>query len=261
MSINLISALLTAQSQFPAIPKDKENPHFKARYSSLDAIQSACWPVLHKNNILPQFKTETVDGKLTVTFMLTHTESGESVANALTVEAGPTVQAIGSQITYLRRYTAAPALGICSDEDDDGNLAAATPKRTQRPTKPAEPRSQLPAPPRLTDDTDLAAWERHDAAAYIAHCKTSQQLLELLNRLAATPEWAGNGDWPWACKLITEAYRLIVGSNPKQKNDEFVFQMKRHAEAIQAEQNDPFQHPKEEIQYEPIPEGVESADV
>ena len=39
----LASALLKAQSEFPEIPKDKENPHFRSRYSTFDAIKTACW--------------------------------------------------------------------------------------------------------------------------------------------------------------------------------------------------------------------------
>lgn len=132
---------------------------------------------------------------------------------------------------------------------------SAPPAKPAPPAKAAEkPTVELPPAPRLTADTDLGAWERHEAAAYIAHCRTSGELLELLNRMAACTEWAANmEDWPWLCKLITEAYRLILKHKPEEVNDEFVFQMKKHAEAINNMANDPFAHPQG-VENEPVPQ-------
>jgi hypothetical protein len=40
------------------------------------------------------------------------------------VELPPSVQQIGSLVTYLRRYSLCPFLGVALDDDDDGNMAS-----------------------------------------------------------------------------------------------------------------------------------------
>lgn len=163
----LATALLAAQGEFPPIPKDKENPHFRSRYSSLDAIETACWPVLRKHGLLPRHKTTQNNGTLTVTFLLTHVESGENDETSLSIEAGATAQAIGSQITYLRRYTCAPALGICSDEDDDGN--AATPKaEPKRQARQAPATREKPAPKAKETFTEPPNWPQSSGEELVA---------------------------------------------------------------------------------------------
>lgn len=142
---NLAMAFAAAALEFPEIPKDKENPHFKTRYSSFDAIKTACWPALLKHGIAPYHRIAQAEGQLIVTFVLEHVETGETdTSSCLKVPEGQTPQAIGMQITYLRRYTAAPRLGVCSDEDDDGNAASAKSKDNAPPRKTAaEPAKQL----------------------------------------------------------------------------------------------------------------------
>jgi hypothetical protein len=49
----------------------------------------------------------------------------------------PSVQALGSEITYLRRYCLCALAGITIDDDDDGNAAAAhVQNRAPAPTQP-----------------------------------------------------------------------------------------------------------------------------
>jgi hypothetical protein len=56
---------------------------------------------------------------------------------------GGTIQALGSAITYLRRYAIQAILGIAAEEDDDANGAAGnTVHETRRPSRPVE-RPQL----------------------------------------------------------------------------------------------------------------------
>ena len=56
----------------------------------------------------------------------------------------PSVQALGSEITYLRRYCLCALAGITIDDDDDGNAAAA--HAQNRAPAPTQPR---PRPPGL----------------------------------------------------------------------------------------------------------------
>lgn len=142
---NIDEALLAAQAEFPEIPKDRENPHFKSRYSTLDAIKTATRGPLNKHGILQTERTEQINGRLIVTAILRHAASQTELSNAVSIDEAATVQGIGSQITYLRRYSVAPLLGICSDEDDDGNLGSQEPRRReQRERQPAAKAAEQP---------------------------------------------------------------------------------------------------------------------
>lgn len=90
--------------------------------------------------------------------------------------------------------------------------------------RPSNGAKHAPAPlpgPRLDADTDLAAWERHDAAGYIANCKTSAELLTFLNRMSGVDEWVANvADWRWLCKLIHTAFIGLFRLDNSQMNEE-----------------------------------------
>ena len=120
----LAEAFAAAKSEFPNIPKDRENPHYKSKYSTLDAIITATSPALLKHGLTTYHETPMSEGVLTVVAVLEHAASGERRQNSMSFPAGGNIQAVGSHITYLRRYTLAPMLGVCSDEDDDGNAAS-----------------------------------------------------------------------------------------------------------------------------------------
>lgn len=130
----LFPALLAAQAEFPSIPRDGYNPHFKSRFSSLKAVQNATRPVLAAHGLLlSQWPCSTADGKPALLTKLAH-ESGqwmEEVTPLLLTKSDP--QAHGSAITYLRRYAWSSVLGLVTDEDDDdGNVATiAEPKASK----------------------------------------------------------------------------------------------------------------------------------
>lgn len=121
----LMSALIAAQAEFPSIPKDGYNPHFKSKFSTLAAVKKATQPVLVKHQLaVTQFPSMTYDGKPALTTLLAHA-SGQymyDVTALSMVKSDP--QAQGSAITYLRRYAWSAVLGLVTDEDDDdGNTA------------------------------------------------------------------------------------------------------------------------------------------
>lgn len=147
---SLDEAFLAAQAEFPEIPKDKENPHFRSRYSSLDAIKTATRPALNRHGIVTRERTEQENGRLRVTAILRHAKSGQEDANWASIKEAENIQGLGSQITYLRRYALAPLLGVCSDEDDDGNTAA-TAQAPERGNREAPPRAESRQDARRSD--------------------------------------------------------------------------------------------------------------
>jgi hypothetical protein len=151
MSGELNKALAAAQAEFPDIPKDKVNPHFKSKYASLDSMLSLTRGPLSKNGLATSFRTSEAG----LECVLLH-QSGESITSGpipLLVQKND-MQGYGSSVTYAKRYSFGCVTGISPDEDDDGNAAAAAapkgkataPTRPPAPTKPVTPPANRPAP-------------------------------------------------------------------------------------------------------------------
>jgi hypothetical protein len=121
---HLATALAKAQAEMPVAPFDATNPFLKSKYASLGAVIQASRPILAKHKLsLVQFPVSEAAG-IGVESILAH-ESGEFITERilipLTEEKGKSkVQAAGSTLTYLRRYSWASILGMYSDEDSDG---------------------------------------------------------------------------------------------------------------------------------------------
>lgn len=117
----LAKALARFQRAMVAIVKDAKNPFFKSKYVSLNAIISAIRePLASEGLSFAQFPS----GENGLTTILMH-ESGQWLEDTVAVQ--PTKndpQALGSAITYMRRYALAAVLGLNVEEDDDGNKAS-----------------------------------------------------------------------------------------------------------------------------------------
>lgn len=135
----LAAALVKAQQEMPPVDKDSRNPHFGNSFASLDNIVAKTRPVLNKHGLaIVQFPTVSELGQPCLRTILVHSESGEQLQADMPLLVGKQdMQGLGSAITYARRYAWAAALGIASDEDDDGHHASqqAAPQRNQ--TRPA----------------------------------------------------------------------------------------------------------------------------
>jgi len=124
MKDTLNAALVAALSELTNLAKDKVNPHFKSRFTSLDAILDATRPVLAKHGLALSQEPVFEDGMAGVVTRIIHT-SGESRESKLILPLrDQSAQGVGSAISYARRYSAAAVLGIASDEDDDGQQAS-----------------------------------------------------------------------------------------------------------------------------------------
>lgn len=120
----LAKALVKFNSEVNKIAKDADNPFFKNNYATLDTIIDEIRPLLSKNG-LSIMQIPSGDGQnVTLKTLLLH-ESGEWLeSDELTmkpVKNDP--QAVGSCITYARRYSLAAFLSLNTGEDDDGNGA------------------------------------------------------------------------------------------------------------------------------------------
>jgi hypothetical protein len=121
------------------VGKDAVNPHFKNKYASLSNIIEATTP--HLNAVgLSIIQLPCESGLET---MLLHT-SGEYISSvSLTpCKDASNPQALGSALTYAKRYAYAGALNLNIDEDDDAQRATVAP--TAQPKAKAELTPQHP---------------------------------------------------------------------------------------------------------------------
>ena len=122
---SLLKALAKFQSECPAIKKSADNPYFKSKYATLDAIQHQIQPYLTQAGLTVIQPNHWTDGQLFVKTIVHHVESGEYIESAFPVITQKhTAQDYGSAVTYAKRYSLTGALNIIvEDEDDDGNTA------------------------------------------------------------------------------------------------------------------------------------------
>jgi len=119
-----------AMAQFkanpPKITKDKEVKYKEVKYkhASLANVVDQITKELSKHGLSASWRTNQ-NGDVIVTCMITH-QMGHSEETSLSASADSTgsknsIQAIGSTITYLQRYTLLSMLGLATgDQDDDG---------------------------------------------------------------------------------------------------------------------------------------------
>ena len=97
-------------------------------YAGLPDIVSVIAPIESKYGLSHTWVTEPSEKGVTVTCKITH-KMGHSETTSLTAALDKSgskndIQALGSTITYLERYTLKAALGLAeTDQDDDGNAA------------------------------------------------------------------------------------------------------------------------------------------
>lgn len=147
---DIAAALAKAQGEMGGAVKDAANPFFKSKYADLASVWEACRAPLAKHGIAV-VQSPSADGlKVSVETLLTHT-SGQWIRGVVTVSAKEdSPQAVGSAITYLRRYALQSFVGV-APEDDDAEAAQGRGK--------GQPAAVVPMPPKGYEDwlTDMEA--------------------------------------------------------------------------------------------------------
>jgi hypothetical protein len=130
----VFSAFVRAQRKFGPALKTSNNPHFRSKYASLDAVIEAVIDGLHSEGFALTQYTEPRDDGVYVKTVLLHESGGLLVLGELfmpAVKHDP--QGFGSALTYCRRYSIQAAMGI-APEDDDGNAASKPASMKSSPT-------------------------------------------------------------------------------------------------------------------------------
>ena len=121
----ILLALIKFQTKVSTVGKNKQNPHFGSKYADLAAIMDEARPIMGENGLaLVQNLVESSPDEVRLLTTLYHT-SGQYFSSLITLKPSKTdPQGVGSAITYARRYSLSPLLGIVTEEDDDGNAAS-----------------------------------------------------------------------------------------------------------------------------------------
>jgi hypothetical protein len=138
----ICAALAVAQGEMKPAVKDATNPHFKSKYADLASVFEAIRVPFAKAGLSVLQEVGNADGGVTVITRVVHKTGQWMEFGPLYVPAGKQdAQGLGSAATYARRYSLASALGVCSDEDDDGNAAVSGNGGGRLPAQPTAPKS------------------------------------------------------------------------------------------------------------------------
>lgn len=116
-----------AQAEMPSVVKNAVNPHLKSKYAQLEAIDDAIRPVYTRHGFSLMFsqRPSERESELIIVCTVLH-KAGHSITEELPgkIDNGPgrsANQAIGSSITYLRRYLTCMIFNVVvrnEDKDD-----------------------------------------------------------------------------------------------------------------------------------------------
>lgn len=122
--LNEISAALAkAQGEIVGALKDSANPFFKSKYADLASCWDACRLPLSKNGLSVVQGMQVDAGSLYLITRLLHS-SGQWISSMTPITPkDDTPQAMGSALTYARRYALTAMVGV-AQVDDDANAAS-----------------------------------------------------------------------------------------------------------------------------------------
>lgn len=238
----LNAALAEAQGEFPAIPKDREvtvetkaGGAYSYSYAPLDSILGAVRPVLAKHGLaLVQLLEDDGRGPALRT-ELRHAEGGQLAGSFPLLKVPESPQALGSLLTYLRRYAITAILGIATETDDDGQAGKgserAKPRRRPKPAAFKDP-SKEPEPAPAVDGPDP---EFQSLVVEVQHHLEQVRGLEARLGVTAPRDWtqwlrvqlglgpgeqAGVEQYRRGVQLLAEEETRLIGEIARQDADQ-----------------------------------------
>jgi hypothetical protein len=155
----LFAALSAAQAEFGELRRTatakiqtKAGGSYEFSYAPLDELLDAVLPALGKHGLwLGQPVSGGGDGYQLRT-IIAH-KSGAALTSTMRLPRSEDIKALGSTITYLRRYSLQALLGLAAEEDDDGSAGNGDGYQRQK-------RAPRPAPPAASFDLVVASIAR-----------------------------------------------------------------------------------------------------
>lgn len=162
-------AMAAFKSNPPKIDKDKSVAYGNTKYfhASLGNVTEKINTELSKHGLSASWTTQQ-NGAISVTCRIVHVKGyGEETtlsANSDTTGSKNAIQAIGSTVTYLQRYTLLSLTGLATYDDDDG-VAAGAPVECINVQEQNEIHELLVAS--TTDVNKFLTWLKVDSVAAI----------------------------------------------------------------------------------------------
>lgn len=154
----LFGALAKAQGMMGRAFKDANNPAFRTKYTSLASVLEAILPAYNAAGLCVLQHPVLADDVIHMTTLITH-ESGQWMKSicSMPVSGKKDAHAVGSAISYLRRYTLASICGVIQS-DDDGNDAsgASGASSSSQPVRAFTPRTPPPVAAQAMTDAEIA---------------------------------------------------------------------------------------------------------
>lgn len=191
-------AIAAAKSEIPVIQKNRQAHNGK--YADFAAYARVVDPILSRHGLSYRFRS-TQDNGIRVTCILSHS-AGHFEESTL---VGPedksgnknAIQAIGSTLTYLQRYTLIQALGLAASDDDDGDAIGGRKKMTS-----AQARRDH--------------WPQFEHA--LSQCKDRDDLAEVWGELKTDAEFMPNG-YVEGCKDAILSHANHLGISMKDADE------------------------------------------
>lgn len=123
------------------------NPHFRSRYFALSDLLDIVKPTFASYGLAVLQVPSTEDGRISISAQVIHHSGHIFHLGSVGIKSeGLTLQALGSAMSYLKRYQLATLCGVAADlEEDDGN--SATKQQAYSNSKPQAPAAQPAAKP------------------------------------------------------------------------------------------------------------------
>jgi len=121
------AAMAHMQNALPSIA-ERGKGHGTVRYATFEDINEVCKPIMERHGFALSFRVRTVQGGMEVVGVLMH-EAGHREETTMTLPLDTSgsknaVQALGSSVSYGKRYVMSALLNITTrGEDDDGQAA------------------------------------------------------------------------------------------------------------------------------------------
>lgn len=164
-----------AKNKTATVPGKDGRGGYKYSYADIADVLAAALPVLSKHGLaLSQTLSISANGMLIINTKVLHAaggilEGGDLFAGSATA----TMQTVGGNLTYARRYAACTVLGIAAEEDTDGPMQSSGPAPRPPPPRPSSPppaRKAAPPPPEPEPEgptIELTAEQRADEDAFL----------------------------------------------------------------------------------------------
>lgn len=156
--MTLTEAIFNVQSEASKVFKDAKNPHHNSKFASLESVFDVINDHLHKHNlVIMQYTHHCGEHWLLTTEVTTADGKEQKIIQTplLGIEGSKNpMQALGSAITYARRYSIMALFKLAPTDDDAEHAGAGEPTMTmkkQDPLPPVAPRNFAPTTGNLSD--------------------------------------------------------------------------------------------------------------